>query len=293
MRLEKYARVFVCLYAMEKWTPMRLLKSKLEKVNTFRDQKYEKIKKQLTEQGCIFTDLTFPPSVASLGTNSSNTPSAIEWKRPKELSDAPRLFGYNSFTTKVKPGELSSNWMVSAFRILSGVRELCYKIVVNYPDQEWDSESEEKYTGIFHFRFWRFGQWVDVVIDDMLPTIDGKLVFTHSHSKDEFWVSLVEKAYAKLLGSYDHLEEGHISDALVDMTGGVSEIIDLKSREYDSSDDMRSELLHLLTSEMANHSIMCASIVSYEVLDYNLLNEGRGHGNSSRFRFAQSGRLEI
>lgn len=72
---------------------------------------------------------------------------------------------------------------------------------------------------------------------------------------------IVRLFYHRLLGSYDHLEEGHISDALVDMTGGVSEIIDLKSREYDSSDDMRSELLHLLTSEMANHSIMCASIV--------------------------------
>jgi len=52
--------------------------------------------------------------------------------------------------------------------------------------------------GIFRFNFWHFGRWVEVLVDDRLPTISGKLIYGQNLTQpNEFWVPLVEKAYAK------------------------------------------------------------------------------------------------
>ncbi|GJQ69553.1 hypothetical protein Trydic_g7799, partial [Trypoxylus dichotomus] len=76
-------------------------------------------------------------------------------------------------------------------------------------------------------RFWQYGRWVDVVIDDKLPyqRATGTLFSVRSRQKNEFWSALLEKAYAKVHGSYEALNDGVPLDAMQDFTGGISEML--------------------------------------------------------------------
>ncbi|VDK65920.1 unnamed protein product [Cylicostephanus goldi] len=113
----------------------------------------------------------------------------------KELHNDPHLFVEGASPNDVTQGILGNCWFVSACSALTHNQHLLNRVIPDADSQEWSVKNS--YAGVFRFRFWRFGRWVEVVIDDLLPTRDGSLLFARSKTPNEFWSALLEKAFAK------------------------------------------------------------------------------------------------
>uniref|UniRef100_UPI0037E86353 calpain-5-like n=1 Tax=Semicossyphus pulcher TaxID=241346 RepID=UPI0037E86353 len=207
----------------------------------YEGQSFSALRRQCQQNGVLFEDTLFPTSDQSLF-YQSNRIGRITWKRPKDLCSNPQLFVDGISAHDLHQGQLGNCWFVAACSSLASREALWQKVIPDWKSQEWDHEKPESYAGIFHFRFWRFGEWVDVVIDDQLPTANGELVYCHSNDSNEFWSALVEKAYAKMCGCYEALDGGNTADALVDFTGGVSEPMDLVEKGFKDDNEKRNEL---------------------------------------------------
>ena len=64
----------------------------------------------------------------------------------------------------------------------------------------------------------------------------GGPIFTRGNG-NELWVMLIEKAYAKLHGSYKDLENGYNTWALVDLTGCPFDVLAYGDGDPDSNWD--------------------------------------------------------
>ncbi|XP_046381711.1 calpain-5-like isoform X4 [Haliotis rufescens] len=223
--------------------------------SNFRGQGYSKLKKACLKKGELFEDPEFPANNKSLF--FSKIDNDVVWMRPKELCKVPRLVVEGVSCDDLNQGSLGNSWFVNACTSLAQEPKMWQRVVVDHRTQEWSDKNQ--YAGIFRFQFWRFGDWVDVVVDDRLPTKDGKLIFCHSKSRNEFWSALLEKAYAKLYGDYESLNFGYVADALVDFTGGVSEKLETSTLFLDKPENMQ-ELFNKLTDASENKALINAKI---------------------------------
>lgn len=177
--------------------------------------------------GTLFCDPQFPAEDSSLYFNKKPK-EIIVWRRPHDIVEKPKFIvdGHSRFDAR--QGELGNCWFIAAVANLALHDELFNRVVPA------DQDFAENYAGIFHFHFWRYGKWVDVVIDDRLPTVYDfdpqqkicrpKVFSISSTDKNEFWSCLLEKAYAKMYGCYEAIVGATgLAEAMVDFTGGLTE----------------------------------------------------------------------
>eukprot|EP00794_Sanderia_malayensis_P020343 gene20343-22346_t len=211
----------------------------------FKKQNFNKLKDQCRQSGQLFEDPVFPADDRSLF-YSQRSPRKFVWKRPGELVSDPQMFVGGASRFDVSQGMLGDCWFLAAIGALTQEEQMMGKVVPE--NQSFTND----YQGIFRFKFWQYGEWREVVIDDRLPTYNNQLVFTHSKKDNEFWSALLEKAYAKLNGSYEALKGGQSGEALEDFTGGLSLAISL--------DKAPDNLAKLMMRASQFKSLMCAAI---------------------------------
>mmetsp|Transcript_31078 Transcript_31078/g.31618 ORF Transcript_31078/g.31618 Transcript_31078/m.31618 type:complete len:912 (+) Transcript_31078:48-2783(+) len=179
------------------------------------------------EGGSLYEDMDFIPGRQSLYDMEDFVPlydeeivNNITWKRPNEFCERVEYFTESLQCPAGVQGTLNDEiFLGTLLSVCSYIgQDLIQNIIASRPEDFKDY-------GVFTCRFYVEGEWVDVITDTRIPCFQDPSghctpVYGRSAVPEEMWICLVEKAYAKAVGSYEALQKVKVNEALLHLTGG-------------------------------------------------------------------------
>ena len=159
-----------------------------------------------------FIDPFFVPSKYSIYGDKNQKGLRCVWKRPEEfMQGSIEVFQNSIDQSDINQGKLGNCWFMCALCALTDRNNLIARLF---------ETNRTNSAGIYRVRLCKNGEWQSVTIDDLIPcdSSTNKPVFSENNGP-ELWVVLLEKAYAKLHGSYLALKGGFAAEAFMDLTG--------------------------------------------------------------------------
>ena len=194
--------------------------------NTATVKKPAEVKRRCMATGKKFDDEEFPPDDSSLCKDWSTADYQTQddwrnfgWKRVDEIYNQPIKVFEGIEPNDIKQGQLGDCYFLS---VLSAMAEFPHRIEKLFDTQEFQE------SGCYTINICDMGIWQDVTVDDYFPTYGNAVAFSGPQVEKnitEIWVLLLEKAWAKLFGSYYIINAGFTEDALRDLTGAPCENI--------------------------------------------------------------------
>ena len=210
------------------------------------------------EEGKLFTDTHFPTTSALYwasmpselyGVISTDYEDMIEWVRASEAFPDNPFWGSNGITPEdVRQGVIGDCWFMVAASALAEKPKRLEKIFLNVDAHEPASLNRD---GFYAISLYTLGVKHTIMVDDYLPLQE----FTNSAGDPEYetlfgmiaydqsmWGVILEKAFAKLHGNYQHLIGGDPREASRTLTGAPTMMLDHTKDEV-TADYIWSELL--------------------------------------------------
>eukprot|EP01012_Entosiphon_sulcatum_P032339 TRINITY_DN41142_c0_g1_i1.p1 TRINITY_DN41142_c0_g1~~TRINITY_DN41142_c0_g1_i1.p1 ORF type:complete len:956 (-),score=166.96 TRINITY_DN41142_c0_g1_i1:31-2898(-) len=223
------------------------------------------------QHGAKFRDPQFPPDISSVQPYKGKDYGVAGWRRLSDIAADPKLFsesGSRPTVASIRRGASNTGW------ILAGLSEILRQSRDNNPLSLIEPAKANPF-GVYAVRFHIDGKWRWVLIDDFVPCdSQGLPTFLRPFRGEELWILLLEKAIAKLHGTYQTLDAdvprapsaGERAPSAVslmtDLTGGVGVSRDLNHAEFDPD-----QWWEMLVGVVAKRALVVTEVSAVEAVE--------------------------